>query len=157
MEPNRKHRNKLIACIWAIKEYTMEKDGPPQKPVLRKQVRLFANPWTVALQASVHGIFQVIILEWVITSCSRRSPQPRDQTHSSCTSCIGRQVLYHYATWEALKWNIAQPRKRNFAICDNMEDLVGVMLSETIQTKTNASFTNMWNINMQNRRKDTDL
>ena len=24
---------------------------------------LFANPWTVALQASVHGIFQVIILE----------------------------------------------------------------------------------------------
>ena len=50
--------------------------------------------------SSVHGIFQAKILEWVTTSSSRRSSQPRDWTHVSCISFIGRQILYHWATWE---------------------------------------------------------
>ena len=50
--------------------------------------------------SSVHGILQGRILEWVAISSSRASSQPRDQIHVSCVSCIGRQVLYHYATWE---------------------------------------------------------
>ena len=25
---------------------------------------------------------------------------PRDQIHISCVSCIGRQILYHWGTWE---------------------------------------------------------
>ena len=29
-------------------------------------------------------------------------PGPRDWTHVSCVSCIGRWILYHWATWEAL-------------------------------------------------------
>ena len=41
------------------------------------------------------------MLEWVAIACSRESSQPRDQTRISCVSCIGRQVLYHCATWEA--------------------------------------------------------
>ena len=32
---------------------------------------------------------------------SRGSSQPRDQTHVFCISCIGGQILYHCATWEA--------------------------------------------------------
>ena len=40
------------------------------------------------------------ILEWVAISSPRASSRPRDQTHVSCVSCIGRQVLYHCATWE---------------------------------------------------------
>ena len=28
-------------------------------------------------------------------------PKGRDQTQVSCVSCIGRQILYHWATWEA--------------------------------------------------------
>ena len=28
-------------------------------------------------------------------------PDPRNQTSISCISCIGRQILYHCATWEA--------------------------------------------------------
>ena len=51
--------------------------------------------------SSVYGIFQARILEWVAISYSVGSSQPRDQTHVSCVSCIGRQILYHYATWEA--------------------------------------------------------
>ena len=46
---------------------------------------------------SVHRILQARILEWVAISSSRESSQPRDQTH---VSCIGRQILYHGATWE---------------------------------------------------------
>ena len=41
------------------------------------------------------------ILEWVPISSSRGSSQPRDRTNVSCISCIGRPILYHWATWEA--------------------------------------------------------
>ena len=40
--------------------------------------------------SSVHGILQARILEWVAMSSSRGSSQPRDQTHVSSVSCIGR-------------------------------------------------------------------
>ena len=45
--------------------------------------------------SSVCGIFQARILEWVAVSFSRESIQPRDRTHISCVSYIGRQILYH--------------------------------------------------------------
>ena len=45
------------------------------------------------------GIYQARILEWVAISSFRGSSQPRDWTP---VSCIGRQILYHWATWEAL-------------------------------------------------------
>ena len=51
--------------------------------------------------SSVHGILQARILRWVAISFSMGSSQPRDQMCISCVSCIGRQVLYHRATWEA--------------------------------------------------------
>ena len=51
--------------------------------------------------SSVHGISQARILEWVAIPYSRGSSQPRAQTQISCISCIGRQMLYHCATWEA--------------------------------------------------------
>ena len=51
--------------------------------------------------SAVHGIFQAKIPEWAAIFSSRGSSQPRDQTHVSCVSCIGRGILYHRATWEA--------------------------------------------------------
>ena len=48
--------------------------------------------------SSVRGIFQARTLEWVAMSSSWRSSWARYQTH---VSCIGRQILYHWATWEA--------------------------------------------------------
>ena len=50
----------------------------------------------------VHRIFQVKILEWVAISFSRGSSWPRDRTQVSSTSCIDRQILYHWVPWEAL-------------------------------------------------------
>ena len=40
--------------------------------------------------SSIHGIPQARILEWVAMPSSRGSSQPRDQTHISYVSCIGR-------------------------------------------------------------------
>ena len=50
--------------------------------------------------SSNHGISQARVLEWVVISFSRESSWPRDQTH---VSYIGRWVLYHWASKEALE------------------------------------------------------
>ena len=56
------------------------------------------NPMDYSLPgSSVHGIFQARILEWVAISYPRESSQPRYQTHISCVSIIGRQIIYHWA------------------------------------------------------------
>ena len=64
----------------------------------------FVTPWTVLCQdLLLHGISQARILEWVAISFSRGSSRPRDL---NCVSCPSRQVLYHWATREALKFSI---------------------------------------------------
>ena len=45
--------------------------------------------------SSVRRIFQARILEQVASTFSRGSSQPRDRT---CVSCIGREILHHWAT-----------------------------------------------------------
>ena len=50
--------------------------------------------------SSVYGIFQARIVEWVAMSSSKGSSWPKDPRLLMFT-CIGRQVLYHRATWEA--------------------------------------------------------
>ena len=47
--------------------------------------------------SSVCGTFQSKILEWVAISFSWGSSRTRDRTH---VSCIGRQILYHWAIQE---------------------------------------------------------
>ena len=55
--------------------------------------------WNVPCQASLSLGFLGKILEWVVISFYRGSSWPRDRTH---VSCIGRQILYFWVTWEAL-------------------------------------------------------
>ena len=45
-----------------------------------------------------HGLSQARILEWVAIFFSRGSSWPKDRTH--VISCIGRWILYHWATWK---------------------------------------------------------
>jgi len=45
--------------------------------------------------SSIHGISQARILEWVAVSFSRGSSWSREWTH---ISCVGRWILYHWAT-----------------------------------------------------------
>ena len=64
-------------------------------------VRLFCDPMDCSLPgSSVHGIYQARILERVAISFSRGFSRPRGWT---CVSCNGRWILYHWATWKALK------------------------------------------------------
>ena len=48
---------------------------------------------------SVHEISQARMLYWVAISFPRASSWPRDST---CVSCIGRWILYQWATGKAL-------------------------------------------------------
>ena len=62
-------------------------------------VWFFCDPMDFSLPgSSVHRIFQARVLEWVVISYSKGSSWPRNWTH---ISCIGRWILYHWATWEA--------------------------------------------------------
>ena len=58
--------------------------------------------------SSVHAIFQESIPEWVAISCFRGSSWPRDRTHISCVSCIGRWILYHCAIL-SIPWDYLSP------------------------------------------------
>ena len=49
--------------------------------------------------SSVQGILLARILEWVAISSSRGSSRPKDWT---LLFCIGRLVLYPWATWESM-------------------------------------------------------
>ena len=63
------------------------------------RVWLFCDPMACSPpRSSVHGISQARVLKWVAICLSRGSSQSRDRT---CVSCIGRWILYHWATWEA--------------------------------------------------------
>ena len=57
--------------------------------------------WPQPARLLIHGISQARILEWVAISFSRGTLWPRDST---CVSCIGRKILYLWATWEAPKY-----------------------------------------------------
>ena len=52
------------------------------------------------LDSSVRGIFQARILEWVTISFSRGSSWPSDRIHASWISCVGRLIVYHWASFE---------------------------------------------------------
>ena len=69
---------------------------------------------------SVHGISQARILEWSAMSFSRGSFWPRDWTN---IFCIGRQILYHWATREvqyllSVQFNVCY-KDKYFATCKN--------------------------------------
>ena len=42
----------------------------------------------------------------VSISSSRWSSRPRDQTCLNCFPCIGRRILYHWATWVSPHYNV---------------------------------------------------
>ena len=66
---------------------------------VKSMIQLLCNPRDFTPPgSSVLGISQARILEWVAISSSRGSSWPRDWTR---VSCIGRQILYHWVTWEA--------------------------------------------------------
>ena len=69
-------------------------------------VRTLCDRLTVVCQAPLSkGLFQQEYWNALLFPLPGGSSQSRDQTHSSCTSCTGRQTLCHWATWEAHIWD----------------------------------------------------
>ena len=88
--------------------------------VSRSVVSDSVTPWTVACQgSSVLGILQARILEHITSPFSKGSSWPRDQTHVSCVSCIGRQILYRWVTGEAHA-DIISKYKKKILLCNNI-------------------------------------
>ena len=58
-----------------------------------------ATPWTISPPGSfVYGILQAVVLERVAIYSSRGPSPPRGWTCVSCGCCVGRRILYHWAT-----------------------------------------------------------
>ena len=86
------------------------------------RVQLFATPWTVALQAPLSMAFSRQEY-WSGLPC----PPPRDLPDPgmepvSCASCIGRQVLYHWAPQEACVRDatIQTPEWKRSLVCSSL-------------------------------------
>ena len=89
-----RNQNIKILCVKLLKNSSSNKPIMCTKS-LQSHLTLW-DPMDCSLpRSSVHGILQARILELVAISCSSGSSWPRDQTHVSYVSCIGRWVLYH--------------------------------------------------------------
>ena len=90
--PTQESNRGLLHCRCIL--YQLSYQGSPTRSCLT-----LCNPIDCSLLgSSVHGLSQAKILEWVAIPFSRGPSQPKDQT---LISCLGRQILYHWATLEA--------------------------------------------------------
>ena len=91
-------------------------------------VRLFATPFSVA---SVHGILQARIMEWVAIPFSRGSSQPKDRIR---VSCIADGFFTIWATSEAPK-----------GMGHSQSKMITIILTKTIITAITEITTNYHN------------
>ena len=82
--------------------------------------------------SSVHGILQARIQEWVVIYFSRESSRPRDWTCVSYVTCIGRWVLYHWATCKPLWFFESESRSVVSNFCNPMDYTVHGILQARI-------------------------
>ena len=85
--------------------------------------------------SSVYGILWARIQEWVTIPFSKGSSWPRDGTG---ISCISRQILYHWATWEAPGPIVlyAKSFQSSPILCDPMDhSLPGSSVHGTLQAR----------------------
>ena len=84
---------------WCVVMLFTKNIGKKEKSEVTQSCPTLCDPVDCSPPGSfVHGIFQARTLEWVAIPFSRGSSWPRDWT---CASYIGRQILYHWAIWEA--------------------------------------------------------
>ena len=86
---------------------------------------------------SAHGIFQARIVELGVISYSR------DQTRVSCVTCIGRWILYHWATWEAHPSNWQHLKT---LVIPREGKLLDLLLTRSIKwySRSRVQFGNNW-------------
>ena len=89
------------------------------------------------MRLPVHTIFPKRTLESVAISSSKGSSQPRNQTRISCVSCIGKWILYCWATWKA-RMSTWESTKQ---ILQRRICLLLLILVSSIDTSTQEVFT----------------
>ena len=75
----------IFVCAWSVMSISLQ----PMDCILSG----FCGPWNFPGKNTL----------WVDISYSRASSQHRDRTHVSCISCIGKWILHHWASREALQ------------------------------------------------------
>ena len=101
LQGNNLSRGKSHLCKDVHSSPIHKKRSSPIHKLLTR-VQLFVIPWTVACQDPLSmGILQARILEWVASSFSRESSQPRNRTQ---ISCIAGRFFTIWATREAHKF-----------------------------------------------------
>ena len=69
----------------------------------------FVTPWTVAHQAPLNtGFSRQEYWRGLPFPSAGDLPRPGIEPRISWVSCIGRQILYHRATWEALNVKVSK-------------------------------------------------
>ena len=109
-----------------------------------------------------YGIFQVTILEWVVISYSRGSSPLCHRIRVFWVSCIGRGILYHWATWEAQDGPAAAAAAaakslQSFpTLCDPMDGsppgspIPGILQARTLEWVAISSFrASKWKVKMK--------
>ena len=89
-----------------------------------------------------HGILQARILERVAFPPPENLSSSGIKTHISCVSCIGRQILYHWAIWEVQS-------EKNTLLIVVVQSLSYIWLSETswiAASQASLSFTISWSL-----------
>ena len=86
----------FLLSMWQLKNIKQINHTSVLSSWVTKLFRLFCHPIDCGPPgSSVHGILQSRIMEWVAISFSSGSSGLRDKT---CVCCIGRWILYHWAT-----------------------------------------------------------
>ena len=99
----------LNVCFlhWPADSLPLDPQGSPRKALVAQSCLTLRDPVDCSPPgSSVRGILQARRLEWVAIPFSRGSSQPRVRTCVSCISWIGKRILYHWATWEALQCDV---------------------------------------------------
>ena len=94
-------------------------------------VRFFATPWTVAYQASPSmGFSRQEYWSGLPFPSPGESSRPRDGTHISAISCVGRQILYRCATWDgpdvATEWPWANHILVPWALLSSAQEFISL-------------------------------
>ena len=71
------------------------------KVKVKSLLRLFVTLWTIAYQASIHGVFQARVLEWVAISFLQ-GIFPTQESNLGLQHC--RQMLYHLSHQGSQEW-----------------------------------------------------
>ena len=134
--------------VWCCVKWNINCNSPPtphhlsgaaqlqarSRKLLPTAVSSVAQSCLTLCDPSIHGISQARILEWVAISSSKGSFWSKDWTCVSFVSYIGRQILYHWATWEA--WGQGQNHLKGlegpaFSAHEQQEETVPLPMSQT--------------------------